>query len=83
MALQYRRGHGLGKKLLCRPYTADEAERTRLWVRSGGLLIYASEQGDPELDRALGVRRLGGYTGGGVLLDLGMLIAIATAKEMA
>src|ERR1700694_1599364 len=33
------------------PYTADEAERTRLWVRSGGLLIYASEQGDPELDR--------------------------------
>jgi Domain of unknown function (DUF4350) len=48
------------------PYTADEAERTRLWVRSGGLLIYASEQGDPELDRALGVRRLGGYTAGDV-----------------
>jgi hypothetical protein len=46
------------------PYTSDEAERTRLWVRSGGLLIYASEQGDPELDRAFGVTRLGGYTGG-------------------
>src|SRR5258707_3917942 len=30
------------------PYTSDEAERTRLWVRSGGVLIYASEQGDPE-----------------------------------
>jgi hypothetical protein len=46
------------------PYTSDEAERTRLWVRSGGVLVYASEQGDPELDRAFGVRRLGGYTGG-------------------
>ena len=45
------------------PYTSDEAERTRLWVRSGGVLIYASEQGDPELDRAFGVIRLGGYTG--------------------
>jgi hypothetical protein len=45
------------------PYTPDEAERTRLWVRSGGALIYASEQGDPELDRAFGVTRLGGYTG--------------------
>jgi hypothetical protein len=45
------------------PYTSDEAERTRLWVRSGGVLIYASEQGDPELDRAFGVTRLGGYTG--------------------
>jgi hypothetical protein len=50
------------------PYTADEAERTRLWVRSGGLLIYASEQGDPELDRAFGVTRLGGYAGGSVQL---------------
>lgn len=46
------------------PYTADEAERTRLWVRSGGVLIYASEQGDPELDRAFGVTRLGGYIRG-------------------
>jgi hypothetical protein len=43
------------------PYTSDEAERTRLWVRSGGVLIYASEQGDPELDRAFGVTRLSGY----------------------
>ncbi len=43
------------------PYTSDEAERTRLWVRSGGVLIYASEQGDPELDRAFAVARLGGY----------------------
>jgi hypothetical protein len=44
------------------PFTSDEADRLRLWVRSGGILIYASEQGDPELDRALGVTRLGGGT---------------------
>src|ERR1700694_4981673 len=46
------------------PYTSDEAERTRLWVRSGGVLVYASEQGDPQLDHAFGVTRLGGFTGG-------------------
>jgi hypothetical protein len=46
------------------PYTSDEAERTRLWVRSGGILIYAAEQGDPQLDRAFRVTRLGGFTGG-------------------
>ena len=40
-----------------RPYTADEAGRTRQWVRSGGVLIYATEQGDPELDHAFGVAR--------------------------
>jgi hypothetical protein len=39
------------------PYTADEADRTRSWVVAGGVLVYASEQGDPELDRALGVSR--------------------------
>jgi hypothetical protein len=49
------------------PYTFDEAERTRLWVRSGGVLVYASEQGDPELDRAFGVTRLGGFTRGDLL----------------
>jgi hypothetical protein len=43
------------------PYTSDEADRTLQWVRSGGVLLYASEQGDTELDRALGVNRLGGY----------------------
>ncbi|HEY8814002.1 MAG TPA: DUF4350 domain-containing protein [Candidatus Dormibacteraeota bacterium] len=40
------------------PFTADEADRTAAWVRSGGVLIYASEQGDPELDRALDVNGL-------------------------
>ena len=43
------------------PYTSDEAQRTLLWVRSGGTLVYASEQGDPELDHELGVVRLGGF----------------------
>ena len=39
-------------------FTADEADRTRSWVSDqGGMLVYASEQGDPELDKALGVRR--------------------------
>src|SRR3989442_1520162 len=43
------------------PYTAEEAGKLVQWVRdSGGLLIYASERGDPELDRALGVIRSGG-----------------------
>jgi Domain of unknown function (DUF4350) len=41
------------------PYTSDEASGVLQWVRSGGTLVYASEQGDPELDRALGVIRFG------------------------
>jgi uncharacterized protein DUF4350 len=41
-------------------YTPDEADRTAAWVRSGGVLVYASEHGDTELDRALGVNRLAG-----------------------
>ena len=42
------------------PFTTDEANRTAGWVYSGGVLIYATEQGDAELDRALGVNRLNG-----------------------
>jgi hypothetical protein len=42
------------------PYTADDADQTANWVRQGGVLIYASEQGDPQLDRALSVTRLNG-----------------------
>jgi hypothetical protein len=40
------------------PFTADEADRTAAWVRSGGVLVYASEQGDPELDRVFDVSRI-------------------------
>ena len=45
-------------------YSAQEARQTLSWIRGGGVLIYASEQGDAELDRALGVRRLGAPVGG-------------------
>ncbi len=48
------------------PYTADEADRVRDWVRAtGGLLIYASELGDPELDRSLSIKRFDAYEAGG------------------
>jgi len=41
------------------PYTADEANSLLQWVRSGGTVVYAAEDGDPELDGALGVKRYG------------------------
>ncbi|HEY8953050.1 MAG TPA: DUF4350 domain-containing protein [Candidatus Dormibacteraeota bacterium] len=47
------------------PFTAEEADRTAAWVRSGGVLIYASEQGDPELDRAFAVTRMNGRVDSG------------------
>src|SRR5437868_8452089 len=47
------------------PYTAEEAANTADWVRFGGVLVYASEQGDPQLDRSFGVARLGGFVPGG------------------
>ncbi|MDQ6876114.1 MAG: DUF4350 domain-containing protein [Candidatus Dormibacteraeota bacterium] len=42
------------------PYTPDEAAQTASWVHQGGVLVYAAEHGDPELDRALGVSRAAG-----------------------
>ncbi|HSS92693.1 MAG TPA: DUF4350 domain-containing protein [Candidatus Dormibacteraeota bacterium] len=42
------------------PYTTDDANQTADWVRRGGVLAYASERGDPELDRAFSVSRLSG-----------------------
>jgi hypothetical protein len=42
------------------PYTTEDAIMISEWVRQGGVLVYASEQGDPELDRALSVNRLNG-----------------------
>jgi len=47
------------------PYTPAEAEATLGWVRRGGVLVYASEQGDAELDKSLGVSRLRGTVSGG------------------
>lgn len=46
------------------PFTADDADQTANWVHQGGVLIYASEQGDPQLDRALSVTRLNGFVTG-------------------
>jgi hypothetical protein len=40
-------------------YTADEAAQTAAWVRDGGVLVYASETGDEQLDGAFGVHRVG------------------------
>lgn len=45
------------------PYTTSEAQRTLSWVRGGGVLVYASEQGDSALDSAFGVTRTNGVTG--------------------
>jgi hypothetical protein len=42
-------------------YSFDEAATTLSWVRQGGVLVYASESGDTELDNALGVQRLQGF----------------------
>ncbi|HSP09283.1 MAG TPA: DUF4350 domain-containing protein [Candidatus Dormibacteraeota bacterium] len=47
------------------PYTFGEAQRALQWVRSGGTLVYGSEQGDPQLDHELGVVRLGGFVASG------------------
>jgi hypothetical protein len=40
------------------PYSAQDASDTANWIRRGGVLVYASEMGDIELDRALSVTRL-------------------------
>jgi hypothetical protein len=47
------------------PYTAKEADDVRDWVQDGGFLIYASEEGDSELDRSLAVKRFDSYAEGG------------------
>ncbi len=39
------------------PFSSDDAANTLIWVRGGGVLVYASETGDEQLDAALGVSR--------------------------
>ena len=41
-------------------YTAEDANQAANWVRLGGVLVFASEQGDAELDRAFSITRLNG-----------------------
>jgi hypothetical protein len=60
------------------PYTAGEADLTRAWVGSGGVLVYASEQGDPELDRSLGVTRLNGYASSGTYVAMPVVAGVKT-----
>src|SRR6266852_5718425 len=57
-------------------YTPGEADQAAAWVRSGGVLVYASEQGDPELDRALGVRRLTDVVDSGTALATPVLAGV-------
>ena len=38
-------------------YSAGQAAQLRSWVQGGGVLVYAAESGDPQLDQALSLRR--------------------------
>jgi hypothetical protein len=38
-------------------FTAAEAQQVSQWVSSGGLLVYAAEEGDPQLDGFFGIQR--------------------------
>lgn len=60
------------------PYTASEADALRVWVSGGGTLIYASELGDPELDRAFDVARFQAFEGGGTYKGTPAATAVTT-----
>ena len=56
----FRPDLGMGVVFVLSPtvgFTRDEARRAMDYVTGGGVLVYASEQGDPELDQALQVTR--------------------------
>ena len=38
-------------------YSASQANQLRSWIAAGGILVYAAESGDPQLDQALSLRR--------------------------
>lgn len=63
------------------PYTAEEADSIREWVRSGGgVLVYASEQGDPELDRVFQVTRIDNSVQGRSYAALPALAGVGTVS---
>jgi len=63
------------------PYTAAEADQLRGWVQDNGVvLVYASEQGDPELDRAFDVRRIGATTSGGEYTAMPIQAGVTTVS---
>jgi hypothetical protein len=39
------------------PFTANEVQQVNAWMTSGGVVVYAAEDGDPQLDAQFGVRR--------------------------
>ena len=39
------------------PFTADEVQQVNAWITSGGVVVYAAEDGDPQLDAQFGLRR--------------------------
>jgi hypothetical protein len=41
------------------PYTSDEVLQLNSWISSGGVVVYAAEDGDPQLDSQFGLRRSG------------------------
>jgi Domain of unknown function (DUF4350) len=59
-------------------YTSEEADSLRSWVGRGGLLVYAAEQGDPELDRAFDVSRFDALVEGGQYAATPLLGAVTT-----
>jgi Domain of unknown function (DUF4350) len=69
-------GPGLDELFVFTPtrgFSPDEARRLSSWVRGGGVLVYAAEDGDFAVDYALGVRRRplpvsGDVSGGGPML---------------
>src|SRR5258708_11056035 len=62
------------------PFSSDDANQTASWVRLGGVLVYASEQGDPELDRALAVTRINGFVSGSTEVANPFLDGVATVS---
>jgi hypothetical protein len=38
-------------------FTADEVQQVNTWITSGGVLVYAAEDGDPQLDAQFGLGR--------------------------
>ena len=61
-------------------FTGDEADRTRQWVSAGGTLVYASEKGDPELDRAFGVARYNTPASGQVYAGVPVMAGVTTVR---
>jgi len=62
------------------PFTADDANQAANWVRLGGVLVYASEQGDPELDQALSVTRINGFVPGSTEVANPVLDGVTTVS---